>query len=102
MRDKPYTGPPGLSDDAYNNGPGPRAAPEPPSSLEATMKQIQNEEATHYQNHALAVMRNLLAGALCAECGEPLGTEGEVEQDDDGRTLHEACLESLDKPEKGT
>ena len=40
-------------------------------------------------------MRKFLAGALCAECGEPLGDtggDGDIVQDDDERTLHKKCL----------
>lgn len=36
-------------------------------------------------------MRKFLAGALCAECGEPLGEDREIVQDDDERTIHKEC-----------
>ena len=64
------------------------------SSLEAALESIKADEARHSENLGLAVMRKLLAGALCAHCGEPLG-DGECGQDDDGRTMHEACLEKI-------
>lgn len=64
-------------------------------SLEDALASVREDEAKHYENLGLAAMRKLLAGALCTHCGEPLGDD-ECGQDDDGCTMHEACLEKDD------
>lgn len=38
----------------------------------AALAAIEADEARHYQNHALAVMRNLISGALCPCCHTPV------------------------------
>ncbi len=59
--------------------------------LRAALESVGADEARHAENMGLAIMRRLLAGALCAGCGDPLG-DGECGQDDEGATMHEACL----------
>lgn len=63
------------------------------SAAEFMLKQ-QVEEAERAGRMVERQMRKFLAGALCAECGEPLGEDREIVQDDDERTLHKDC----DKP----
>lgn len=66
-----------------------------PNRFAAALASVQADEARHAESMGFAIMRKLLAGALCAGCGEPLG-DGECGQDDDGRTLHEACLKEYE------
>lgn len=52
---------------------------------------IRAEEQERSYRHAAQELRKFLAGALCAECGEPLGNDDEIVQDDDDRTMHKSC-----------
>lgn len=63
--------------------------------LRAALESAQADEARHAESQRLAIFRKLLAGALCARCGEPLG-DGECGLDDEERTMHEACLAAED------
>lgn len=40
----------------------------------------------------MAQLRAYLAGALCTVCGEPLGDDEELTQDDENHTMHSHCL----------
>ena len=46
------------------------------------------------QRHVMLQLRKYLAGALCCVCGEPLGMEAEIVQDDEERTIHKDCEET--------
>lgn len=59
--------------------------------LRAALESAGADEAQHAQSYALAILRRLLAGALCARCGDPLG-DGECGSDEHDRTMHEQCL----------
>ena len=59
------------------------------------MEDIQAQDEARAMRLAAAQLRKFLAGALCAVCGDPLGTEDEIIQDDDDRTMHARC-ESAD------
>lgn len=63
------------------------------SAIEDTMKSIQQVEEVRMLRIATAQMRHYLSCALCAQCGDPLGT-GEITQTSDGeRTVHAGkCL----------
>ena len=64
------------------------------SAAEQMLRQ-EVEEANRAGRAVERQMRKFLAGALCAECGEPLGDthgDGDIVQDDDERTLHKHCL----------
>lgn len=61
------------------------------------LKSIQDEDAKRHERYGMQAMKKLLGGALCAYCGETLGEEGEVEQDDEGRTHHADCTEDRGK-----
>lgn len=63
--------------------------------LRAALESVQRDEARQADSLGIAIMRQLLAGALCARCGDPLG-DGECGLDDEGRTKHEACLKEGD------
>lgn len=63
---------------------------------------LENAQAGEYrfaESAGRAVLRRLLQGALCAECGDPLGDE-DCGNDDNGRTLHERCLTGVDTTEE--
>ena len=55
------------------------------------MLQLKVEETERAGRMVERQLRKFLAGALCSECGEPLGEEEEIVQDDDERTLHARC-----------
>jgi hypothetical protein len=40
-------------------------------------------------------IRKFLAGALCSVCGEPLGHEEEIIQNEDEETLHKHCEDAV-------
>lgn len=60
-------------------------------SIEKQFAQIQAEERAREERFAALQLRKFLAGALCCECGEPLGTSEEIIQDDEERTIHARC-----------
>lgn len=44
----------------------------------------------------IAQMRNMIAGALCCHCGEPLGDNDEnIISNDEDETIHKNCIESI-------
>lgn len=60
-------------------------------SIKEQFAKIQAEESARGDRLIMRQMRKFLAGALCAECGEPLGEDEEIVQDDDERTMHAKC-----------
>lgn len=64
------------------------------TSLEDTLEEIQAEEAQRGDRLAMRQVRKFLAGALCCECGEQLGEDEEIVQDDEERTIHARCEKS--------
>lgn len=63
-------------------------------SLESEFKKIQEEGALRDAHFALRTAQKLLAGALCAQCGEPLGDTMPVQVEnvgEDPRTVHQGC-----------
>lgn len=56
-------------------------------ALENAQLQTERQELRAIVNQ----LRHLLAGALCAHCGEALGEE-EIEQTDDEETCHARCV----------
>jgi hypothetical protein len=63
-------------------------------SLEEQFAKIHAEQEDKEMRLVAAQLRKFLAGALCAVCGDPLGTEDEIIQDDDDRTMHARCESS--------
>ncbi len=61
------------------------------SASEAMLRQ-EVEEANRAGRMVERQMRKFLAGALCAQCGVPLGDTDQIVQDDDERTVHTKCL----------
>jgi hypothetical protein len=56
------------------------------------MAEIQAQGERQEQQMMMRQMRNYLAGALCTICGEPLGHDEEIVQDDEDRTMHKRCV----------
>lgn len=61
------------------------------SNLETAMKCAQLESEVHEMRMQAQQLRKFLAGALCSVCGEPLGTDIEIIQNDDEETMHAGC-----------
>lgn len=56
------------------------------------MERIQREGEERSMSLAAAQLRKFLSTALCATCGEPLGTDEEIVQnDDETKTMHKRC-----------
>jgi len=62
------------------------------TSVSDAMLQLRIEELERAGCMVERQLRKFLAGALCAQCGEPLGEDGEIVMDDDDRTVHKNCL----------
>jgi len=66
-----------------------------PSSIEVAMRRVQEEDRERSFSHMAAQLRKFLSTALCATCGEPLGTDEEVVQDDEEtKTMHARCADA--------
>jgi hypothetical protein len=63
-------------------------------SIELAMENAKLESEMHEMRFAVQQLRNYLAGALCSVCGEPLGNEEEIIQNDDEETMHKHCDEA--------
>ena len=61
------------------------------SSFEEAFSQIQAEGDRQHDRLVLRQMRKFLAGALCCHCGDQLGEDEEIIQDDEERTCHARC-----------
>ena len=59
--------------------------------LKMALELTQAQDEAQAMRLAAAQLRKFLAGALCAVCGDPLGTEQEIVQDDEDRTMHKGC-----------
>ena len=65
-------------------------------SLEDSMKRVQLETENNSIRLMAAQLRKFLSTALCAHCGEALGTDDEIVQsDDETKTLHAECAEEV-------
>lgn len=62
------------------------------STMDQTLKIIQLEQDIIHTQRVMAQLRAYLAGALCTVCGEPLGDDEELTQDDESHTMHSHCL----------
>lgn len=60
------------------------------SDLRASLAASEAESEAHGLRLMMKQLRDFLAGALCTVCGEPLGHDEEIIQDDD-RTMHKRC-----------
>ena len=60
------------------------------SYLANALRVTELEGEIHVMRLAAKELRDFLAGALCTVCGEPLGHDEEIIQDDD-RTMHKHC-----------
>jgi hypothetical protein len=72
------------------------------SIIETTMLQMKLEEAERAARMMERQLRKFLAGALCAECSEPLGEDREIVMDDDERTIHKECSASEEERDAGS
>lgn len=61
------------------------------SNLAAAMRESEAESERNALRLIAKELRDYLAGALCAACGDPLGHDEELVQDDDDRTMHKRC-----------
>lgn len=60
-------------------------------SLETAMEIAKLQSDVHETRMVMLQLRKFLAGALCASCGEPLGHDEEIVQNDEEETLHARC-----------
>lgn len=61
-------------------------------SFEETMQALQSADEERGWRWEALHLRKLLAGALCASCGDPLGSDEPVMQfGDDDQTVHAKC-----------
>jgi len=63
------------------------------SDISATMRAVQAESEARAMRHAAGQLRQFLATALCAVCGEPLGDVEIIQNDDQTKTLHATCVD---------
>lgn len=61
---------------------------------EETMRAMRAEADLRDNMLVMKQLRDFLAGALCAECGEGLGHDEEIISDDKDRTIHKRCDQS--------
>lgn len=61
------------------------------TSFEEAFAKIQEDENRKAERFAARQLRKFLAGALCCQCGEQLGEDEEIIQDDDECTIHKRC-----------
>lgn len=60
-------------------------------SLELAMENAKLISDVRDMRNAALQLRKYLAGALCSVCGEPLGEEEEIVQNDSEETMHKHC-----------
>ena len=60
-------------------------------SAAETMLELKVAETERAARMMERQLRKYLAGALCCECGEPLGEDREIIMDDAERTIHAEC-----------
>lgn len=63
-------------------------------SIETELRKIQKKGEDRDLRYRLLAAKKLLAGALCAHCGEPLGEETPTQVErtgSDPRTVHQSC-----------
>ena len=60
-------------------------------SVELAMKNAQLESEIRETRLMMRQLRKYLGGALCSVCGEPLGMEEELTQNDSEETMHVHC-----------
>lgn len=60
-------------------------------SIEMAMQNAKLQSEVHEMRAAGHQLRSYLAGALCTVCGEPLGHEEEIVQNDEQETMHKRC-----------
>jgi hypothetical protein len=69
------------------------------TTLEEAMRDAARDTEAHEQSYAMKQLRDYLAGALCCQCGEPLGHDEEIVSDDEDRTVHKHCEDADDDDE---
>jgi hypothetical protein len=69
------------------------------TTLEEAMRDAARDTEAHEQSFAMKQLRDFLAGALCAQCGEKLGHDEEIISDDEDRTVHKRCEDADDDDE---
>lgn len=60
------------------------------SALSDALRVTELEGEMQAMRSAMKELRDFVAGALCVHCGEPLGHDEEIIQDD-GHTMHQRC-----------
>lgn len=60
-------------------------------SVELAMENAQLQSDVHETHNMARQLRKFLAGALCTVCGDPLGMEEEIIQNDEEETMHKHC-----------
>ena len=70
------------------------------NSLKEAFAKIQGEEREKEYRLMAAQLRKFLAGALCTVCGEPLGADEEIVQNDDEETMHARCEPTTEQGDK--
>jgi hypothetical protein len=60
-------------------------------SIELAMENAKLMSEVHETRAMMLQLRKYLAGALCTVCGDPIGIEEEVIQNDNEETMHRGC-----------
>jgi len=60
-------------------------------TIEMAMENAKLHSEVHETRAVARQLRKFLAGSLCSVCGEPLGNEEEIIQNDDEETMHKHC-----------
>jgi hypothetical protein len=63
-------------------------------SIKLAMENAKLQSEVHEMHNTVWQFRKFLAGSLCTVCGEPLGMEEEIIQNDEEETMHKHCEEA--------
>jgi len=66
-------------------------------NLKNALRVTELESEVRSLHFIMKQVRDMLAGALCCECGDPLGHDEEIVCDDEDRTIHKHCENGNDK-----
>jgi len=59
--------------------------------LKEALRNAERDDDLRTANYQMKQLRDFLAGALCAVCGEELGHDEEIISDEQDRTIHKHC-----------
>lgn len=65
-------------------------------SIELAMENAKLQSEIKEVNSMMLQLRKFLAGSLCTVCGDPLGTDEEITQNDNDETMHAHCEDASD------